>query len=288
MIELKTGQDVLDLLCNVTAHDARHVRIHPDAARALLELNTTNRVIMSRHVETLARVLREGGWQLINNGIAISDKGDLVDGQHRLTAVVLANVAAEFWLHTGQDVETRAVIDVGKKRSLADLLTMAGYGRSRNTEAAALSLLYRYDTDDLFLATGGSIGAPNDVLIDYVQQSINFDQLSRCVGEAHAVQHNTPQFNRSALAALLYLAYSRDVFIAAAFVERLRTGADLRNGDPELTLRNTVARLERSSNRSYRNTWHFCLYAKAWNARRKNKSIHILRFLDTENVPEVR
>lgn len=281
MKELTTAEDVLGMLCDVSKLETRHVRIHPDAARALLEINTLNRTMTSARVDDLARALREGRWQLINNGIAVSTGGDLVDGQHRLTAVVIANVPAEFWLITGQDEATRTVIDVGKARTLADTLTIAGYGRGQTSSAAAVSLLYRYEND--LLATMGNSRIPNDVLLEFVK-TLDMERMRHSVNEAQTCQAPVPQFNRSALAALFYLAYSIDVFEAAAFIERLKTGANLSSGDPELTLRNSVGRLDHTK----RNTWHFCLYAKAWNARRLGKSINVLRFTDSEKIPVVR
>lgn len=283
MIELKTAHDVLDYLEDPAQLKVDHVMIHPEAARALLDINTRNRTVTQGRVESLARTLREKRWQLINNGIAIDSEGDLLDGQHRLLAVVLANKPAEFYLHTGLAPSSRLVIDTGRARTIGDTLATAGYGRGQTNLGAAVTLLYRYEfqRSSFISATGGTI--PHDVFLEYMQSTIDPERMRKADVDSTYIARQVRGFNRSGLAAVLYLASCRDIYAAAAFSERLRSGESLRSGDPELTLRNAVARI---SDRK-RNTWHFCLYAKAWNMRRANKRIQILRFTDGEDVPDI-
>lgn len=282
MLTLKNAADILSKVEPLLdVRQSIHVKVHPDAARALLEINTKNRVLAQRRVEVLVRALHENRWKLINNGIGVDTNGDLVDGQHRLTAVVLADTAAEFYLTTGLAPEVRSVIDIGKARSFADTLAVQGYGRGRSNEAAAVQLLYRYENDLLQVQSSGGLPVPHDVLLKFFS-SLEQDVLLRASSDATSASRNVRGFNRSALTALLYLTYLRDPFEGAAFAERLKTGEHLRSGDPELTLRNKVGRMERE-----RNSWHFVIYLKAWNARRDGRKVQVLDFRSTESMPEV-
>jgi hypothetical protein len=72
-----------------------------------------------------------GNWVLIHAGIALDTNGDLLDGQHRLAALVLAGEVKpdiEVPLAITYDLEPEVAlkIDVGKPKTLADILSMNG------------------------------------------------------------------------------------------------------------------------------------------------------------------
>jgi hypothetical protein len=283
MIELKNGTDVLKLLDDPGKQWVWHAKIYPGAARALLDLNTHNRTVTEARVETLSRSMREGRWLLINNGIGVDVNGDLTDGQHRLLAVVLSDIPVEFYIHTGLDPKTRTVIDTGRARTLADTLAITGFGHGQSNLAAAARLLYRYENDLLVNTVVG--GLPHDVLLEYIQTSLNYELLSRVDLFAQGASRQIPGSNRSALTAAAYLFSERDVFDSNRFLERLRTGAGLSSGNAELCLRGVLARLGKDRRN---NTWHLCIYIKAWNAFRTEKEVHALAYRVDELVPEVR
>lgn len=69
------------------------VCITPEIAKAYLETNQGNRKIRLSQVSFLATSMTRGDWVLTHQGIAISKDGILIDGQHRLLAVIKANMA---------------------------------------------------------------------------------------------------------------------------------------------------------------------------------------------------
>ena len=103
------------------------VKIGPDRALEWLEMaNTNNRKISERHVQRLARDMREGKWRLTHNGIAFAPDGTLLDGQHRLWAITMADVPIEMIVWRNVDPDSMMAIDCGKLRSTADILNIAG------------------------------------------------------------------------------------------------------------------------------------------------------------------
>ncbi len=64
------------------------VNITPEAATAILKGNKGNRKPRQSHIEALADAMLRGEWKQTHQGIAISPTGKLLDGQHRLLAVV--------------------------------------------------------------------------------------------------------------------------------------------------------------------------------------------------------
>jgi Sigma-70, region 4 len=104
------------------AGEAIRATITPALALALLERNKNNRAISEVRVEQYARDMVRGQWHLNNQGIALGADGDLYDGQHRLWAVVYANVAVEMLVVRGLSAEARPTIDQGRARSVGDAL----------------------------------------------------------------------------------------------------------------------------------------------------------------------
>ena len=93
-------------------HSSR-MSISPEMARRWLEVgNTRNRNMNMAYCERLARDMREGRWVLTHEGIAFSPNGRLLDGQHRLQAIILADlpVAMFVWF----DVPAEALMAIIK------------------------------------------------------------------------------------------------------------------------------------------------------------------------------
>jgi hypothetical protein len=64
------------------------VLITPEIAREMLKLNISNRPLNSETVNYYARQMTLGQWTLSGQTISISDANTLIDGQHRLAALV--------------------------------------------------------------------------------------------------------------------------------------------------------------------------------------------------------
>jgi len=94
----------------------------PDLAMSILEKNTGNRTIRPSKVSEYAIVIRNGDWQLTPQGVIISKDGRLLDGQHRLHAIVKSGVTVPMVVSEGVDEELYKYLDRGAARSTADAL----------------------------------------------------------------------------------------------------------------------------------------------------------------------
>ena len=111
--------------------------ISPEAAAMMLENNPANRVVNKAHVAAIARDMKAGAWQVNGDAIRLNCDGSLIDGQHRLTACVVANVPFRSVVITGLDADVRATIDSGRKRTHADRLSMRGVANAKAVSATA-------------------------------------------------------------------------------------------------------------------------------------------------------
>lgn len=99
-------------------------RITPSIAAEYLKKNMPlNRRINSSRVETYADDIRRGGWKLNGESICFNEKGELIDGQHRLLAIIKAGVPAEISVirGVGNDI---ALFDRGANRTETQILRM--------------------------------------------------------------------------------------------------------------------------------------------------------------------
>ncbi len=112
---------------NVVAPSVTRMAITPEMAVNWLEkVNTHNRPLSDAHVARLARDMKEGNWLLTHQGIAFAPDGTLLDGQHRLWAIVEANVSVEMHVWFNVTPEALMAVDTGKTRGLADVLHLGG------------------------------------------------------------------------------------------------------------------------------------------------------------------
>lgn len=101
------------------------VTITPKMATKMLERNASfQRKVRNSQVRTLVHAIQRGEWQLTHQGIAFDVDGKLIDGQHRLLAIIAAGVPVEVFVITEAATESFIVLDTGKTRDTADLLAI--------------------------------------------------------------------------------------------------------------------------------------------------------------------
>ncbi len=111
----------------------------------LLEKNTLNRPLSDQHVARIAKQIEDGKWQFNGDTIKIASTNDVLDGQHRLWAVVEAKQAVETIIVYGIEREAFATIDtIRRHRSFADTVALSGGRRNRQVIATALTWLIRW------------------------------------------------------------------------------------------------------------------------------------------------
>jgi hypothetical protein len=98
------------------------VNVTPAMAAAWLKTNTVNRRFRQAHARTLAAEMISGQWRLTHQGIAFGKSGRLVDGQHRLDAIVQAGKPQPLLLFIDEPEEGFANYDRGAKRDMSDIL----------------------------------------------------------------------------------------------------------------------------------------------------------------------
>ncbi len=119
-------------------------------ATQLLEANTLNRPLNDQHVKRITNQIIAGKWRFNGDTIKIAEDSAVLDGQHRLWAVVESKISVETILVKGIKRDAFATIDTLRKpRSGSDVLALNGATRHRNYTSAALQWLLRWQRGTL-------------------------------------------------------------------------------------------------------------------------------------------
>lgn len=116
-------------------------QVDPNTALKWLGKNRGNRQISAAVVNRYASDMRNGRWKPTFQGIAFDSDGYLLDGQHRLHAVVRADCTVTMAVFRGCDRSSFDCLDIGKSRSVADVLSVDDDDSARTIAAIARSLV---------------------------------------------------------------------------------------------------------------------------------------------------
>jgi len=196
-------------------------------ASEYLRKNTSNRRVRRASVERLIAAIKSGQWEVTHQGIAIGEDGKLIDGQHRLLAIVESGVAVKLLVSTDVPNSSSRYIDIHTKRDLADRFRFVD---DYNVNKRACSIVSAY-----FQHALGEVKLVNNmerVETFFIEHSDEILWAARS-----SVGHKT-YFGRSDVGAALMGYYRHNPEGADVFNKNLSTGASLDAGHPALALRN--------------------------------------------------
>lgn len=249
--------------------------ITPAIAMDLLEKNYGNRSLNKDHVERLAKEIKEGRWKINGDMIRIGNSGRILDGQHRLNAVIKSGRTIQTWMMEGLDDDIFDTIDVGKKRSGGD--TLASLGEEHPFRlAAALALVDKYMTGRVLSYTLYSNGEIKELAEKYplVRDAI----VSKTNGKGILPP--------AVIDACNYLFSQKDPKAASEFIDRVLKGHGLEEWDPAYILRERLV-MNTVSKSKLKRGYIFALCIKAWNAYRSGRKMRCLRVRENEDFPIV-
>lgn len=255
--------------------------VTPDKAYDLLARNTNNRQLRARQVEKYARDMKAGEWLEVGEPIEIAADGEVLNGQHRLMAVIEADKTVRLAITRGLDKKAQRVADQGVKRTFADVLRMQ-YGQTdANRLAAAVRLMYHYRETGI-LGVTGSDPAANPSIAELARTYEQEKGLADYVQITGALRNYGVMTSAGVTCALGYLFDIIDPEEAPAFWARLKTGANLGERDPILSLRRTLS----GDDRPRTPKGQAGLIIKAFNYWREGREVQSLRFRAGGSKPD--
>jgi hypothetical protein len=198
--------------------------ITPDMAKDCLAKNDTeNRSRNKARVAAMARDMREGRWRTTHQGIAFDEHGTLIDGQHRLAAIIAAGCSVDLLVSVIPGASVKDPIDQGAGRTAA--YTTGVHSRI----IAACRVLHGLE---------GGTTYNRRVTVSEITDVYNrhTDVLS---------WEGIKGLTAGVIAAVCY-AYPLDQHKIADFARQVIDGEHLKKGDPAYTLRAWTARNNRA------------------------------------------
>lgn len=247
-------------------------RIGPEQATAMLECNLNNRNIAQRTVDLYASDMKAGNWLMTGEPIKFDIDGHLLDGQHRLWAVIQSGVTIEVIVIRDLRPDAQDAMDTGRKRTSSDALHLNGY-KHATILAGSARLAINFDRG-AFTRAGQQMIPPvsNAEVLQYVQQNPG---LMDAVQWASSHRKNSPMLTRTA-AVCLFILRRIDEDQADSFMADIcefRTGG---MGDPRFVLlRRLQNAKENRENMSAIEQMHYVF--RTWNAVRSGEDLKMLK-----------
>ena len=261
--------------------------ITPAKAAEMLEANTSNRPLSQSVVQSFAQAMQRGDWRVTHQGVAIDTNGVLVDGQHRLAAVIEADVPIEMTVFTDVPADTFDVLDTGKKRNAADALAIDGE-RSTLQLASMLRTVWLYDNRPEMSWAGGNASVTNHQILETLEQN---PKIRDYVPVGEQLAHEIGMIKSAAGAASYLVSRPNSQKKLQPWFEGLIDGAGLSRTDARLKLRNqmlNMARRQATEVRRRRDTReHVGLYLTGFNAWAAGEKVSRLRYAPRDPMPAI-
>lgn len=189
------------------------VDVTPTMATEWLEkYNTKNRPVKDSVVKRYAKDMREGRWLNRSAEPIIFDwEESLVDGQHRLWAVIESGVSITFLVVENADPKQRQVTDIGVGRNVKDILGFDGVIATPGGIAVVKRMLESFSSS---------------IRLTVAEQREAYVRHEQAIKWAYSTYKCTQKGLRgsSLLAPIVRAYYSQDHDKLARFLEVLRTG----------------------------------------------------------------
>lgn len=108
--------------------EIKRIEVTPTLAAEYLQKNfADNRNLRNSTIDRYASDMKNGRWTETGETIKFDQYGNLIDGQHRLHAVIKSGQTITFFVASGLEDAAAVNIDIGAKRSFADALKITGH-----------------------------------------------------------------------------------------------------------------------------------------------------------------
>lgn len=131
--------------------------ITPLMAEEILSRNEKNRPKSASTVKKYAEEMRSGRWVQTGIPLVFSKSGSLLDGQHRVAAIIENGSPQSFYCVFGVEDAAFAFIDQGKKRTASDIFAIHGVPHY-TAMSAAVRWVWAYETKRMYYGYSGLAG----------------------------------------------------------------------------------------------------------------------------------
>ena len=265
--------------------------ITPVIAQKYLETSPENRMTVSsrRVVKTYAEAMRNGEWVLNGETIVFDEDGKLMQGHHRMAAVVESGCSIDF-LVVRNVPRDRAwtTYNCGLKTNLGQMLAMKNI-KNASLVAAIVNVnanLVKFGR--VYANNGGSTNASaRSLTSDYSRYEDYMQDYDEIATMTHGICGREKVLTNSWVGGIMfYLTHTGnyDMNVVRPFFETL-CKIDNNNISQAVVLRNNIVS-HRISQKEMKPDYLFAIIVKAWNAYAEGREISRMRWNSKEEYPK--
>ncbi len=265
---------------DITQFQVKRLIIDDSTALEWLDRNTDNRNILDDHVNRLVRDMIAGEFVLNGETITFDTNGRLIDGQHRLWAVVESKVAIDILVVWGLKPSVYDTVNTGKSKKATDFLR-ADHVKNANVVAAVCRMVLYHEHGQLSKQKHGNLSPTVTEIQDVLRRHPELQE------SANWASGPVKKVTRPALAAFMhYMCSSKHPEAWVCFSQKWITGANLDPSDPVFHLRKRVLE-NRNRITTIDPVYLLGLTVKAWNLALRKRAIGALNIKEGEPFPEI-
>lgn len=243
------------------------VMVSSEAASRWLKQTKRNRNISSEVVNRYCTDMENGLWTFAADPIRFDVEGNLIDGQHRLTALSRLDMTLPMLVVRGLPTDSQLVMDQGRKRTPGQQLGLLGVKNS-NLIASIFKVVIQHDKGLLFRDSTLSHSITAPVIQEYVNDHPEDVAFVQSLIDAIRRIDAPP----STVGAFAVIAFRIHGSSAGDFILQLDALVGMSEGHPIHTLDKRLRRIRRErvkfSSRDY-----LALFIQAFNAWNEGRLI---------------
>lgn len=259
------------------------ILVTPEMAQSILSTNKHNRKIRETAILKFSREMINGNWKEDTGElIKISDSGVLLDGQHRLQAVVKANKAIYFHIANGLNESILPYLDTGNIRTAGDVFKFNGIHYSTNIPSY-IQQYYMIKNTSGFVVGNKAARLSNSECFKYYNDYPEFWDMV-AVNTSKFYEMFSKALKQSIIGGLYAIFYEIDKEKANSFFLELCSGNNITNKSI-LILRKKILDDKISASKRIILSTKIVYIIKTWNYYRTGLEVSVLKHnSETENL----
>lgn len=239
-------------------------KLTPTAAKKLLANNYGNRPLDDERVSYYTKEIQNGYWRLNGDSIRLSKEGALLDGQHRLHAIIKAGTPISTLVVRGLDKDIFSTIDVGKHRTVWEILKLQGYQYTTFLSGATKLIIFIKESEEkINLNQHYKTRISHSHVLDFLKKNNDLPEIVKYFVTTFPKARDF--MGRGGGAALYYLFLKQNEKQANEFFRDLDTGANLSVNSVIYQAREKLIALRHSPTLRVNIAFKIAIALTAWN-----------------------
>jgi len=248
-----------------------------DKAKRYLANNKRNRPMNKVNLAFLESEMKRDRFHLTGESIKIAEDGTLLDGQHRLLAIVNSGKPQKMLVVSGLDNDAFKFIDTGRKRTASDVLGIQGI-KQNNAFAAMAKFIINFKKGKYASVAHGKTNEVRNLLTN-ADVSAFVEKHAKEMAESYTFGYvkENKLMSKSLLSSFHFIFKDISSVEADDFCWKLASGESLTKDSPVYLLRQKLTNDIRATRKMSR-VEKLALICKTWNLYRKKTKVTMLKW----------